>query len=129
MNGRLLLTFAGAVFAMNAWAADEVDCNPDAARRAFTVCLACHTASADAAHLSGPNLWGIMGRRAGTVPGYTYSDAIAESGVVWGADTLDQYLADPDDYLPGTRMMITPIRDQRQRSAIACYLASLTPAS
>jgi len=77
-------------------------------------------------HLSGPNLWGIVGRRAGSAEGYAYSRAIADSGVIWAEDSLRQYLSQPNRFLPGNRMMMTPIQDPQELNRIICHLKSLS---
>ena len=103
----------------------RADCSPQDDATAFMTCLVCHTAAADAGHMSGPNLWGILGRAAGSAAGYTYSGAIRDSGIVWDAENLRRYLADPSGYLPGTRMIMAPIRDDAELDAVICHLATL----
>lgn len=70
----------------------------------------------------GPSLAGVFGRRAGTVPGYRYSRALRDSGVLWNATTLDAWLADPKKFLPGTRMPFSGIRSARDRSDLIVFL-------
>jgi cytochrome c len=102
----------------------------DAARgeRAFQRCYACHSVDADEkAKLQGPSLYRIIGRPAGTVAGYEYSDAMREraaAGLVWDAAALDRYIADPESLVPGTRMSVPPLRDEQERADIIAYLAS-----
>ena len=110
---------------MAGWQSAAAECSPQPDATAFMTCLVCHTAAAAADHLSGPNLWGILGRPAGRAVGYTYSKAISDSGIVWDAESLRSYLADPGGFLPGTRMVMAPIRDDTERDAIVCYLATL----
>ena len=94
--------------------------------RDFQRCAVCHTKTPEAGHLSGPNLWGIVGRRAGSAQGYTYSRAIADSGVIWNEVSLRQYLSQPSQFLPGNRMMMTPIQDTEELDRIICHLKSLS---
>ncbi len=78
----------------------------DPGARAFQRCAACHSLGPDAA-LAGPGLRGVFGRRAGTVGGYDYSDAMraaGRDGLVWDEPTLDRYLLDPEAVVPGTTM-------------------------
>jgi cytochrome c len=102
----------------------------DAARgeRAFQRCYACHSVDADEkAKLQGPSLYRIIGRPAGTVAGYEYSDAMREraaAGLVWDAAALDRYIADPESLVPGTRMSVPPLRDEQERADLIAYLAS-----
>lgn len=82
----------------------------DAARgeRVFQRCYACHSVEAGENKLPGPNLRGVLGRRAGSLPGFRYSPAMIEAGtrggLVWTRQTLDQFLADPERVVPGTEM-------------------------
>lgn len=71
----------------------------------------------------GPNLHGIVGRTAGTSPGYDYSLAMRESGIVWTEQTLDTYLAAPGGMLPGTRMPMGE-SDPARRAEIIAFLKS-----
>ena len=80
--------------------------DPVAGETVFTVCSACHHIGPGAANSVGPVLNGIIGRPAGTYPGFAYSDANKKSGVVWDEKTLAQYLPDPQAFIPGTLMPI-----------------------
>lgn len=78
--------------------------------RVFQRCAACHSAAESDAKLPGPSLHGVIGRRAGTLAGFEYSSAMVDAGktenVTWDRKTLDKYLADPDDVVPGTAMRL-----------------------
>ena len=82
----------------------------DAARgqQVFQRCAACHSIAATNTAMPGPNLKSVIGRRAGTLPGFEYSSAMVDAGksdnIVWTRDVLDKYLTDPDDVVPGTAM-------------------------
>lgn len=87
--------------------AAEVQLAQDAAAglRAFIRCRACHTIGEGEAHRVGPNLFGVVGRAAGTAEGYEkYSDAMKDSGIVWDDETLAGYLAAPAAYVEGNLM-------------------------
>ncbi|HTP84010.1 MAG TPA: c-type cytochrome [Alphaproteobacteria bacterium] len=79
-------------------------------QQVFQRCAACHSIASSAAAMPGPNLKGVIGRRAGTLPGFEYSSAMVDAGksdnVVWTRDVLDKYLTDPDDVVPGTAMRL-----------------------
>ena len=72
----------------------------------FRRCLACHRIGPDAANAVGPVLNGVVGRKAGTYPGYAYSDANKDSGIVWTEKVLAAYLPAPTTMIPGTKMPI-----------------------
>lgn len=92
---------------------------------AFAPCQSCHSAEKDGGSRVGPNLYGVIGRKAGTAADYRYSSAMRDSGIVWTADSLDRFLAAPGQTVPGTRMTTSFPDEARRRAAIA-YLSSLT---
>ncbi len=79
-----------------------------------------------AADRIGPRHAGIAGRRAGSVPGFDYSPALQRSAVVWKADTLERWLADPETLIPGQRMSYS-LADRAMRADVIAYLLSLAP--
>ncbi len=93
---------------------------------AFAACAACHTRTPGAPHQFGPNLHNLIGRKAGTAEGFAYSPAMRDSGIVWNAQTLDEYLAGPAQRVPGTRMTLAT-DDPASRQAIIRYLSAPTP--
>ena len=71
----------------------------------FALCRSCHTVAPGGANMTGPNLHGVFGRRAGTLDGYNYSQALRHSEVVWSEETIDRLFAlGPDEYTPGSKM-------------------------
>src|SRR5438128_370206 len=108
-----------------AWSAEA----GDAARgeRTFQRCYSCHSVDPnETAKLQGPSLYRIMGRRAAALPGFAYSDAMREkgaAGLVWDADTLERYIADPESVVPGTSMSAPTLRDEQERTDLIAYLA------
>jgi cytochrome c len=74
-------------------------------------CKICHALDAGGRNRVGPDLHGIFGRKAGTAPGFTYSEAMKASGIVWDDETLAKFLRDPKDSLPGNRMSFPGIND------------------
>jgi cytochrome c len=88
-------------------------------------CGGCHSVAADRI---GPRHAGVFGRRAGSVAGFDYSPALQRAGVVWDAQTLDRWLADPEALLPGQRMGYR-LMDAAERADVIAYLATLTAAA
>ncbi len=89
--------------------------------RVFNQCKACHTLDAGVNRV-GPSLAGLDGRTAGTVEGFRYSDAMKDSGIVWNEETLEGFLANPREYLPGNRMSFPGVRDEEKLEALIDYL-------
>jgi cytochrome c2 len=81
-------------------------------------CGDCHDIDADSI---GPRLQGVVGRRAGTVPGYHYSKALAQAAVVWTPAMLDAWLSDPEKVIPGQRMRFH-LADSGERQEVIAYL-------
>lgn len=90
----------------------------------FAQCAGCHTREAGK-HSFGPSLMGVGGRKAGTAPGYSYSEALKKSGIVWNAKTLDKWLTGPRKVVPGTKMPFPGIPDAARRKEVVNYLLLL----
>lgn len=93
--------------------------DPANGERIYGRCLACHALQYDR---TGPRHCGLLGRKAGSVPGFDYSEAMKRSGIVWNAATLDRFLADPLGTVPGTTMGYAGIADARERADLIAYL-------
>jgi cytochrome c len=102
-----------------AWADD-----PGAAE--LQKCKICHSFDKGGANRVGPNLYGVFGRKAGSVAGFAYSDAMKNSGIVWDDDTLAKYLRDPKESLPGNRMSFPGIQDDGTLKALLQSLKQAT---
>jgi len=85
-------------------------------------CAVCHSVEAGANKI-GPSLHGIVGRKAGTAPNYSYTDANKNSGITWDEATLDEYLVDPRKKIPGTKMLFAGLKNPDDRKAVIAYLA------
>jgi cytochrome c len=92
---------------------------------AFAVCGVCHKVAAGEKSGIGPNLWGVTGRKAGTLAGFTYSPAMKASNIVWSRDKIATYITDPKKMVPGTKMIYAGNKDPKAVAAIADYVASL----
>lgn len=88
-------------------------------------CAACHSAAAKSGSGIGPRLFGVVGRRAGTLPGFSYSNAMKRSGIVWTPDQLKQYLAKPAAIIHGNRMPYAGLANPSQLDDLVSYLATL----
>lgn len=90
----------------------------------FAKCMACHQVVAGKNGI-GPTLFQVSGRKAGTLPGYTYSPAMKASGLVWTPAALDTYLAKPMAKVPGTKMIFMGVPNPADRANLIAYLATL----
>jgi cytochrome c len=90
---------------------------------AFAQCSACHQVKPGASGL-GPNLHGVVGRKAGTLAGYSYSSAMKASGKTWDAASIDAYIEAPQKVLPGTRMSYPGLKDKAKRDEVIAWLKS-----
>jgi cytochrome c len=85
----------------------------------YARCLACHAPAYDR---TGPRHCGLFGRRAGSVPGFAYSAAMKKAGIVWSESTLDRFLANPLQVVPGTAMGYAGVTDRQERADLIAYL-------
>lgn len=91
----------------------------------FLRCSSCHAIARKAPAKIGPSLAGIVGRKAGTQPGYRYSPAMKKAAPVWNAATLDRYLASPNKVVPGTSMAFAGLPKPADRQALIAYMKTL----
>ncbi len=96
----------------------------DGAQIFKTNCTVCHSAEPGQSKI-GPPLFGVVGRKAGTTPNYTYSGAMMNSGLTWTTQQLDIYLADPTGVVPNTKMLFLGLKSAADRKALIAYLATL----
>lgn len=96
--------------------------DPDAGEAVYQRCTGCHSLDRNR---TGPRHCGVIGRPAGTVPGFNYSEAMRQSGLVWTVETLDVFLAAPLDAIPGTTMGFAGIPDIAERHDLIAYLAAV----
>jgi cytochrome c len=102
-------------------AAVEVAASPPPA---FAICRSCH-AIEPGRHGVGPSMAGVFGQKAASLPGYSYSAALKESGLTWDAATLDRWLADPRGLVPGSKMVFFGMPDPARRKQVIDYLETL----
>jgi cytochrome c len=94
----------------------------DAGKTVFNKCKACHQVDKNAV---GPHLGDLLGRKAGSVEGYKYSDALKNSGITWDEAALDKWLQGPAKDVPGTKMIFAGIKDEADRANLIEYLKTL----
>ncbi|MBI1779001.1 MAG: c-type cytochrome [Proteobacteria bacterium] len=99
---------------------------PERGRELFQRCAACHSLDARPKRMPGPSLRGVIGRSAGTLSGFDFSQAMIEAGrdrrLVWSEATMAEYLDDTDAYVPGTAMGYLRIAEPEDRQALIAYL-------
>ena len=98
----------------------------DNGKHKFAQCRSCHTTAQGGPAITGPNLWGVFGRKAGSVEGFAYSDGLKATGWVWDAEHLDKWITDPRAAVAGTKMTFFGIKDPKDRVDVIAYLKSET---
>jgi len=93
-----------------------------AGEKTFVVCRACHQIGPNAKNAVGPVLNGVVGRKAGTYPNFTYSDANKDSGITWTPEELDKYLTSPQKVVPHTKMIFPGLPNEQQRKNVIAFL-------
>ncbi|TPK97019.1 MULTISPECIES: cytochrome c family protein [unclassified Mesorhizobium] len=106
----------------SAQAQDKSPGDPDAGASVFKRCMACHAVGPDAKNGVGPVLNGVVGRAAGTYPGYNYSAANKNSGLTWDESTLTTYLHAPRKLVPGTKMTFAGLSKDQEIADVIAYL-------
>lgn len=87
-------------------------------------CRSCH-ADDPAKKAYGPSLMGVVGRKAGSLEGFAYSDAMKNADITWTEETLRKWIADNDGYLPGTRMRHVGIQDKAEQDFLLAFIKTL----
>ncbi|MBX3643575.1 MAG: c-type cytochrome [Rubrivivax sp.] len=120
LGGLLASVAAGAAVA----AAAAPDGAASRGQQVYARCAACHAIEANR---TGPQHCGLFGRRAGTAPGFSgYSQAMRASGLVWNERTLDRFLQNPMQAVPGTAMGYAGVKDAAERAALLAWLRQAT---
>jgi nitrite reductase (NO-forming) len=105
-------------------AAANLKGDPKAGRQVFRKCQACHSLD-PGKNLVGPSLAGVMGRKAGSEPNYSYSPAMKSANIVWDPTTLNAYLTDPQKVVPGNKMPFPGLKTEHDRDDIIAFLATI----
>ncbi|MBF0109716.1 MAG: c-type cytochrome [Magnetococcales bacterium] len=122
-TGYCLLPALGLVllFATGSSRADIIDDG----EAVFKKCNVCHNLIDDGSKKVGPNLGGVIGRKAGTLKGYTFSPAMTASGIVWNRESLDRFLTKPTAVVPNTQSTFPGLAEPTERSAVISFLEAL----
>lgn len=94
----------------------------------FALCASCHTVTPGGPNMTGPHLYGVVGRKAGSVADYNYSDAVKNAGFTWDGPHLDTWLTSPRGEMPTTKMTFMGLKDPKDRTDVIAYLMVNSPA-
>jgi cytochrome c len=120
---RNLTLSALVVIASSAIASTALAQDVDAGKASFNKCIACHAIGEGAKNKVGPEQNGLDGRKAGTVEGYSYSDANKNSGITWNKEVFLDYIKDPRAKIPGTKMIFAGIKNETEAANLWAFLA------
>jgi cytochrome c len=95
--------------------------DPEKGKVVFNKCMACHSMQPGVNKI-GPTLHGVVGTKPGQVPGYSFSNALKNSGLTWDEATLDKWLANPRKLVPGTKMIFPGLSKEEDRQNVIAYL-------
>ena len=127
--GLVTLMAGAAAFLATAAQADAMPKgNAKAGAQIFKQCAICHSDAKGAPNKIGPNLWGIVGSRAGTVPGFNFSAAMkkaGQSGLIWNNHELEEYVEHPQKVVPGNKMPFAGLPSEKQAADVVAYLDTL----
>jgi cytochrome c len=118
LAGALVLAVAGMADAATSAPADSQQ-QVQHGEQVYARCQACHALAQDRV---GPHHCGLLGRRAGSVPGFAYSQAMKDSRITWDEKTLNQFLSGPLKAVPGTSMTYDGVPDAKDRADLIAYL-------
>ena len=90
--------------------------------KVFKKCLACHSIAEGGGNKIGPALWGVLGRKAGSVSDYKYSKAMAAHGKNWSFEEMNGFLIKPKDWIKGTKMSFAGLKKAEDRAAVILYM-------
>ena len=97
-------------------------------KRVFMICKSCHTTTQGGSDMTGPNLWGVLGRKAGTEGSYKYSEGLKAAGFNWDAQHVDTWITNPHAMIADTKMSFAGVKTPKDRVDLVAYLKSETSA-
>lgn len=113
----IVLLFLPSLLALPAEAQDVA-----AGERVWNKCKACHQVGENAKNMVGPMLNGVFGRPAGTIAGFSYTDANKNSGIVWDEAIFAEYIKDPKAKIPGTKMVFVGLKNEQEIKDVTAFL-------
>src|SRR5262245_26351006 len=116
-----------AIVGVGSAAGADVAGNIAAGETSFKKCMPCHSIGETAKNMVGPIQNGLKGRKAGTIPGFNYSDANKNSGIVWDEGTFKEYIKDPKAKIPGTKMVFPGIKNEKEAEDLWSFLEQFGP--
>lgn len=111
------------IIANDAVADAAIEGNAIRGAKVYERCVACHSLDRNR---TGPKHCGIIGRHAGSVPGFDYSKAMRDSGIIWNRESLDNFLKAPLKVIPGTKMGYAGVKDTQERADLIAFLELAT---
>lgn len=99
---------------------------PEGGAATFKICSACHSGDRGGPNKVGPVLWGVVGRKSGSVDGFAYSDGMKAKGGEWTYDRLANFLNSPKGYVTGTKMVFNGVQDPAKLADLLAYLGTLS---
>ncbi len=96
--------------------------NVDNGAKIFKKCASCHSVGKGEAAKVGPNLFGVIGRKKGSMSGFSYSEAMKAKGGAWDIDSVNQFITKPKDFLPGTKMGFAGLKKPQDRADVILFL-------
>jgi cytochrome c len=120
LTGALLLALA-------AWPQTATSQDAAAGEKAYAKCRPCHQVGENAKAFAGPPLNGLFGRKAGTIPGFAYSQANKSSDITWSEATFRDYIKDPRAKMPGTKMVFPGLKDEKEIEDVIAFLKQFGP--
>lgn len=103
-----------------------IDGDLERGRKLYLQCRACHSLKENEPHKIGPNLFKIIGSKAGSMKGYNYSDVLSKSEIVWTIENLDLWLEKPYEIIPGNKMVFSGMSKQEDRNDLIAYVYDQT---
>jgi cytochrome c len=121
-SGESMKTIIAMLIAMSGVIGDASAQDAASGEKVFLQCRACHAVGENAKNAVGPVLNGLFGRKSGTVPGYAYTQANKDSGIVWDESVFVEYIRDPKAKIPGTKMVYPGLKDEKRVKDLIAYL-------